>query len=100
MSEHANEENTPENQVQQEIGQKEDGAIGANTRRVGLYVIPGGPDKGTVVGVVELINGKTQINEETGEMRSDLALVDSPDVHFETLSLYSEGKEPGTWHWA
>lgn len=64
-------------------------------RRVALYVLASGPNMGKTVECV-LMDG--EFDEEAGDLRANLARVESPTVLFQTKALYSEGKEPGTWH--
>jgi len=63
--------------------------------RTASYVLASGPNMGQTVECV-LMDG--EFDEEAGDLRANLARVESPTVLFQTKALYSEGKEPGTWH--
>lgn len=69
-----------------------------SARRVANYVLASGVNMGATVAVFPL--GPALINEESKQMFSDLALVDTPEIPYQTKAPYSDGKEPGTWHWA
>lgn len=67
-------------------------------RRIAAYLLASGPDMGRPVAVFPV--GVLLNNEETKQTFSDLALVDTPDVLYQTKARFSEDNEPGTWHWA
>lgn len=66
----------------------------SNTR-IALYVLASGEMMGQAVPVVVM-----EQHEYPEGFRANLAKVDAPTLRYQTLALYSEGKEPGTWHWA
>ncbi len=67
-------------------------------RRIARYVLASGPNMGATVAVFPM--GTLSFNEETGDKFSDLALVDAPEIPYQSQARYSEGNEPGTWQWA
>jgi hypothetical protein len=66
-----------------------------DSQRAANYVLASGEQMGAVVSVVPMSEPK----DYSGTLRADLALAESPSLKYQTLAPYSEGKEPGTWHW-
>jgi len=67
--------------------------------RAACYVLASGLNVGAMVPVTPV--GETISNTDTGEDFVDLALVAEPQTAkiYRTKARYSDGKEPGTWHY-
>lgn len=74
---------------------EEDGYTESEPLKAG-YVLASGVNMGQMVPCVVLA---LSFNEETKQKFGDLAKAETPDVVWQNQALYSDGNEPGTWHY-